>query len=61
MAELSCCILQECFKYPVLSDDLKKAGKLFKCKETDAEFEPKKLTLQKLDVKLVGCVSHFIF
>ena len=46
----------------MLSDNIKKGGKLFKCMETDAEFEPKKLTLHQLDVKLVGCcfeMRHF--
>ena len=46
-------VLQESFTYPVLSENLRQAGKTFKCKETDAEFQPKKLTLQMMDIKLV--------
>ncbi|KAL5013331.1 hypothetical protein ScPMuIL_007601 [Solemya velum] len=42
----------EKFIYPVFTDELKKKDTEFKCKETDVEFTPLAITLQKRDITL---------
>ena len=41
------------FEYPILSSHLQARGIPFKCMETDAEFKPYAITLERREVKLV--------
>ena len=50
-------MLQEKYEFPVLSSQLLGEGKVIKCRETDEEFSPFALSLQK---KQIVTVSMYI-
>ena len=50
-------MLQEKYEFPVLSSQLLGEGKVIKCRETDEEFSPFALSLQKKQIVTVSMYS----
>lgn len=52
---------QEKYEFPVLSSQLVTSGVVMKCKETDEEFTPFALTLQKKRIVTVSILVGYAF